>query len=170
MRKEDCYYEDNFYDTDKETRDGKKSIILVLSIFIIFGLFFGFVGIFISNSDEGTKETCTDEVIATVIDLKVSRNDDRTITYTPIFEYEYDGYTYRESTKTYSSTFDKTFEKGTTWTIFVNPEKPSLIYCDEIGETSKVISIIFECFGFGMALIFLILSIRVMFAESLNSF
>lgn len=161
---------DNFYYIDRETCDGKKSIILVLSIFIIFGLSFGFVGMFISNSEDGTKETCTDEVIATVIDLKISRKDDRTITYTPIFEYEYDGYTYRESTKTYSNTFDDIFEKGTTWTIFVNPEKPSLIYCDEIGETSKVISIIFECFGFGMALIFLFLSIRIMFAKSLNSF
>ena len=33
MKKENCYYEDNFYDVDRETRDGKKGIILVLSIF-----------------------------------------------------------------------------------------------------------------------------------------
>lgn len=167
MRKEDCYYEDNFYDVEESEScensfADKKPFLLIFLIFIVAGVFFGLVGILIGKADANTKELCTDEVLATVTGLRMSENDDRTVIYTPVFEYEYDGYTYESITHTYSNTFEDKFRMGSTLTIFVNPDKPTQIYCDEIGATTNVLGIFFECFGFGVAILFLILEIKTL--------
>ncbi|MCR4616077.1 MAG: DUF3592 domain-containing protein [Clostridiales bacterium] len=100
-----------------------KFYLIVGIIFLIFGI--GGIGAAISN-----KVSCTENVTATISNVKIKRYNIRfhlLVTYSPVFTYTFDGkkYTVNADLSTLRS---KKYEKGNEFAIKVNPKDPKEIY------------------------------------------
>ncbi len=101
--------------------------------FLIAGIFllvFGAKNFFTIGSD---KKACTEMVTGTVIKIQSwndtnpeSRNEDSSDTYAPVFEYEYQGNTYTEKGRFFSSSAG--FAVGDSVDIYVDPHDPKHVY------------------------------------------
>lgn len=99
----------------------------------------------------GDKGSCTEQVSARVVKMVEHKSRDNTgkhhkttITYAPVFEYEYDGkqYTYTNTVATNPAEF----VTGELVTVWVNPSSPNKIYYEPSGS-SMLLSIVFRIVG-----------------------
>ena len=119
-------------------------ILIVAIVFII-------VGKVVLGAEESKSERCTEVVNATVIDFAESTSTDddgdETITYTPVFSYEYNNKEYESHMNTYSSDADDKFEYNKDYTIRINPSNPEEIYVEEMAAVAKLLGTIFKIIG-----------------------
>lgn len=103
----------------------------------------------------GSKIKCTEPISATVVKnleirkVRSSKGKVHRITYTPIFEYEYDGKEYSYISKISSNPPE--YSAGEQVTIWVNPNDPNKIYYKPKGA-SLLISVVFRIIGGGLAI------------------
>lgn len=143
--------ENNIYSSplqgDKKIQKRNNIMWIAIAFILLFAAIFLSVGIIVSVSDKKTKNICTEEVTATVIENKKisSRNSGhRYYTYRPVFRYEYKGREYISETS-YSSSPPK-FHEGDTAQIFVNPSSPQKIYVPQM-NAAKIIIAVFTSIG-----------------------
>lgn len=115
---------------------------------VLFGLIFFIVGAVISAVENNKKKRCTEEVSAVVIENRTvrstSNNHGRSVTYSPVFHYTYNGNEYE--TQTGYSSSPAVFSVGEKTTLFVDPDSPSTIYCPRL-KVGKILSIVFGIIG-----------------------
>lgn len=135
---------------NQRRRGGLVAVIVLLFIGIVFTI----LGNVFLKINDSNKDKCTEKVTATVVDMLESTSSDSR-TYTPVFAYTYKNETYTSHTNTYASNYDDKFYVGSEWEIYINPNYPSEIYCEEIAKTFGTIATIFRYIGIG----FIILSV-----------
>ena len=115
---------------------------------VLFGLIFFIVGAVIGAVENNKKKRCTEEVSAVVIENRTvrstSNNHGRSVTYSPVFRYTYNGNEYE--TQTGYSSSPAVFSVGEKTTLFVDPDSPSAIYCPRL-KVGKILSIVFGTIG-----------------------
>lgn len=133
--------------------EDKKKALIAFAALTIFGMVFFLFGAFMLNS-YGDKKSCTEPVDARVVRLvehkssSTGRHKRRSVTYAPVFKYEYNGteYTYESTVGTYPAEFSS----GEHVTVWVNPSDPKKIYY-EPGSGSVTLCLIFRIVGGGIA-------------------
>lgn len=88
------------------------------------------VGLLVILFSNRKKKRCTQPVDATIVDVSRDVSDDgnghKQVSYSPTYEYTYDGQTYKKtSSRSYSSKFR--IKVGTVKQIKINPNKPTEI-------------------------------------------
>ena len=131
------------------------TFILTVVMFLVFAGVFGGVGIWVAVSNKRKKERCTVRVDATVIENKPRRPRSRSghrsrTTYSPVFEYVYNGITHTAETN-YSSN-PPTFHVGDMTDVYIDPESPNTIYVPKMKE-ARILSIAFIGGGVLMLLV-----------------
>lgn len=124
----------------------KRNQILGLSMFLLVGLIAATVGFVLLAERLSDKRRCTEPVPAVVVDLDkvVSRGAKKSVTYAPVFEYEYNGETYRYISPISSKPPD--YERGERVTLMIDPNYPTVAYVND--KTAMMFIMI--CFGFGV--------------------
>lgn len=130
----------------KVSPDDKRTQVLGFSLFALAGLIAAAVGIYLLAGRISDKKRCTEPVPAVVVDLEkvVSRGSKKSITYAPVFEYEYHGMTYYYTSPISSKPPD--YERGERVTLMIDPNYPNVAYVDD--KTAMTFIII--CLGFGV--------------------
>lgn len=130
----------------KLSPDDKRTQLIGLSLFALVGLIAAAVGIYLLAGRISDKKRCTEPVPAVVVDLekRVSRGSKKSITYAPVFEYEYHGTTYHYTSPISSKPAD--YERGERVTLMIDPNDPNVAYVKD--KTAMVFLLI--CLGFGV--------------------
>lgn len=130
----------------KVSPDDKRTQIIGLSLFALVGLIAAAVGIYLLAGRISDKKRCTEPMTAVVVDLEkvVSRGSRKTVTYAPVFEYEYHGTTYHYTSPISSKPPD--YERGERVTLMIDPNDPNVAYVKD--KTAMMFIII--CLGFGV--------------------
>lgn len=132
-------------------------IIIPLFLVMFFSIFF-FVGTFVSNVQKKAKKICTEPVNAIVCDMARSTSSDST-TYAPIYEFEYNGMTYKIQSNTYSSPMP--LQVGDNVQIFVEPGNPDRIYSPHEKATTMVGRVFQIIGGIGMLIPLIIIIVTL---------
>lgn len=129
--------------------DEKRSRILGMGMFALVGLIAAAVGIYLLAGRISDMKRCTEQVPAVVVDLEkvVSRGSKKSVTYAPVFEYEYKGTTYHYTSPISSRPPD--YERGERATLKIDPNAPNVAYV----EDKTAIMFIIICLGFGVLFI-----------------
>lgn len=138
-------------------------------IMVILGIVFIFVSSFMAKQNASLKERCTAQVQATVTGFDRSESSEKSSSsssaVTPVFEYDYNGQTYSSKAGTYSSSFKDTFNIGSSYTIYVDPDDPMELYSEDISKSDGTFLNIFRWGGVGLIilgiLVFVISLIKV---------
>ena len=125
------------------TNDGMSAIISTILIFLmipclLFGISFLHLGIRNYRDTSYAKEMGDLRVDGTVTEYDKSvRTDDETesITYAPVFSYEYKDVSYTHKGKYYSSS--KSFGIGQKVDIYISTDEPELVYIPEYTERDR---------------------------------
>lgn len=138
---------------------------IFLLTFVIFGMIFLIVGIIVGTSNAKTKKICTEKVQAEVVNILShtsssgsGRKKHTSTVYCPVFEFEFNNQTYTAHTNNYSSPCK--YDKGETYEIYFNPDKPSQIYLPN-DKTATILSVVFSIIGGVFVLICLIIAIKI---------
>lgn len=126
--------------------DNKRGQLIGFGLFALFGLIVLVVGIGLLAQRLSDKKRCTEQVPAVVVDLerRVSRGSKKSVTYAPVFEYEYRGNTYQYVSPISSKRPD--YERGERVTLMIDPNDPNAAYVSD--KTAMMFIII--CLGFGV--------------------
>lgn len=130
----------------KSTLNSKQGQIMGLSLFLAVGLILAAVGAVILAQRLSDKKRCTQSVPAVVVDLvkKTSHRKKHTsITYAPVFEYEYAGKTYQYESGI--SSRPAAYNVGDKVTLMIDPNDPHKAF--EPGKSVWVIIIV--CIAIG---------------------
>lgn len=133
----------------------RKVLIIITLVFLTIGLIFAITGCLMYYFSNQRMKSCTEEVQSTVIDLR-ARYSDTSVTYAPVFSYEYGGQVYEHVSSVSSN--PPAFDRGQQVTIFVDPADPEKIYVPE-DKSLRIISIVFTAIGSLFALIGLVVLI-----------
>lgn len=130
----------------KVSPDDKRTQIIGLSLFTLVGLIAAAVGIYLLAGRISDKKRCTESVPAVVIDLekRVSRGSRKSVTYAPVFEYEYAGKTYQYVSPISSKPAD--YERGERVTMMIDPNDPNVAYVNDKTVTMFIVI----CLAFGV--------------------
>lgn len=130
----------------KLSPDDKRTQLIGLSLFALVGLIAAAVGIYLLTGRISDKKRCTEPVPAVVVDLekRVSRGSKKSITYAPVFEYEYHGTTYYYRSPISSKPAD--YERGERVTLMIDPNDPNVAYVKD----NKAMVFLLLCLGFGV--------------------
>lgn len=122
--------------------------------FFIFGMIFVIIGAIAVGKVMGSKLRCTEPVKGRVCDLIMTRSRSRKqgtkISYTPVFEYEYEGVTYKYTSPLSSS--PAPFKPNQQVRIMVNPDDPEEIYVPDY-RAGWIFGFVFAGVGLIFALI-----------------
>lgn len=123
----------------------RRNQLLGYGIFLLAGLAAAVVGFVLLTGRLADKKRCTEPVTAVVVDLEksVSGGSKKSVTYAPVFEYEYQGTTYRYISPISSSPPD--YERGETAALMIDPNYPNVAYVRD--KTAMLFIII--VFGLG---------------------
>lgn len=123
----------------------KRSQLLGYGIFLLAGLAAAVVGFVLLAGRISDKKRCTEPVTAVVVDLEkvVSRGSKKSVTYAPVFEYEYRGATYQYISPISSKPPD--YERGETVQLMIDPSYPHVAYVNDKTAMTFIIIV----FGFG---------------------
>lgn len=142
-----------------------KSTKIVLFFFMGLSLLIGITGIISFKSNSTKMDVCTESVTATVISLKQNGDGSKhhnKPTYAPVFEYDYGGNYYtQEYGISYSRNHKDKFRVGQTYTIYVNPKKPTQFIVEGHENDIDTFAIIGPIMGFLMFGIFLFVFVIV---------
>ncbi|MCR4793662.1 MAG: DUF3592 domain-containing protein [Ruminococcus sp.] len=105
-------------------------------VFLLIGILLLISGYFLNSSSVRNKKRCTVETEA-VVERIIKKRDDDGFTYTPVYLYNYEGKSVRVN-GTESSRW--IFDEGEKVKIFVDPDKPNVIYCSKEGH-QKILSL-----------------------------
>ncbi len=121
-------------------------------IMVILGIAFFIASGFMAKQNANVKERCNYQVDATVVGFDRSDSSDSSAT-TPLFEYVYNGETYKSKTGTYSSSFKDKFRTGQTYTIFIDPNDPIEIYSEDIAKSDATVLSILRWGGVALVIL-----------------
>lgn len=143
----------------------KRNVKLLLLAFMFVGLIFAGIGAGFGIYTSQLKKICTESTQAVVVEnVRIAGSakgakSSRTATYAPVFEYTYNGETYKKQSS--SASYPPAFQEGTELKIYVNPEKPEQFYVPD-DNTIKFLCIVF----FSLGLSFVLFSLLVLFTTS----
>jgi hypothetical protein len=121
-------------------------------IMVILGIAFFIASGFMAKQNAAIKERCNYRVDATVVGFDRSDSSDSSAT-TPLFEYVYNGETYKSKTGTYSSSFKDKFSTGQTYSIFIDPNDPMEIYSEDISKSDATVLTILRWGGVALVIL-----------------
>lgn len=127
---------------------------------IAFGVLFFVIGAALMYAETSDKRECTEPVSAAVIDVRVTKVRHRrrlTSTYSPVYQFEYEGNEYTVSSS--SSSSQLYYRTGDTAHIYVDPDDPTHIYCPK-DKAGVLIYVIFMALGGIVTAVFLLLMIK----------
>ncbi len=128
--------------------------------FMIFGLTFFIIGICVLIQPKLKAKRCTESVTAEVVEnIKVrshynNNHSTNSVTYRPVFEFEYDGQHYNIQSNTSSN--PPAFEVGENVDLKINPDDPTDFYAPS-DSTFTLVGLIFV----GIGLIFTIVGLLI---------
>ncbi|MDE5861415.1 MAG: DUF3592 domain-containing protein [Ruminococcus sp.] len=133
----------------KVKKTGNPKIIGI--VFVICSVIFILIGMKTHYDFKGLEKRCTESVTAEVVEnivvksrTKSKHSSNISITYKPVFDFDYNGTSYRVESNVSSK--PALFEVGEKTEIKVNPEVPEEIYVPA-DKTAKYIGIIFATAG-----------------------
>lgn len=140
-----------------------KTTKIILLSFIGLCVFISVMGFISLYFNVHKTDDCTEEVTGVCSDMVATRkrNSSKSIyyhyIYTPVFEYEYSGKTYKERYGiSYNEKHKDTFTVGKEYTIYVNPSRPTQFLIKGHEEDIDTFAIIGPIAGIFMSVIFLL--------------
>ena len=140
------------------TRSGSGPIGRIFGPLIIalvgVGLFF--LSGYMTNRDANVRARCTQQTQATVTGFERSDSTDngkQSNAVTPVFEYEYNGQSYKSTTGSYSSTYKDKFTVGQKYVVYVDPNDPQEMYSEDIGASDATMFKFMRWGGLGVAVL-----------------
>lgn len=130
-------------------------LLIVFFIFLLMGVIFLSVGIFLNSLNSRSKKICTEKTQAVVIKIldkkstvttgtKHKRRHTSTTVYCPVFEFTVNGKKYNASPDSYSSPCS--YYEGQSYEIFYDPNNPDKIYLPN-DSTVQIFTIVFSVIG-----------------------
>lgn len=138
--------------TRTRSNSGPFSRLFGSIIMVILGIVFFIASGFIARQNAGVRERCNYQVDATVVGFDRSDSSDSSAT-TPLFEYTYNGESYKSKTGTYSSSFNDKFRTGQTYKIFIDPNDPMEIYSEDIAKSDATVLTILRWGGVALVIL-----------------
>lgn len=135
-----------------------KQYVTMFGLMVFCMIFIG-VGIFVMSFENRDKRECTIPVNSRVIDLVASSSSSSGRTYAPVYEFEFEGRTYKVQSNSYSSPCP--FSVGEEVKIYVDPDDPKHIYSPK-DKTTLTVAIVFIAIGAVGAIAFMVLGVKTL--------